>query len=205
MIKGRYLGGREEFYETREATFFDNRGDNLASVSVYAGDNSLTWIDSTLLQLNLTPTVDETNGYWDMEGSSGEWNTPRYRYLHVSRNPPSVEVLESSRQYDQTEFVKLDSSYVTGTFVYWDENTKETVIRDFVSDETLRDMRNEILAAYDFQFADPETQERYEHRQNYEPRYTTYADFIDSMTEIDRHNLLFLERIIGTLDAAPSL
>jgi hypothetical protein len=34
----------------------------------------------------------------------------------------------------------------------------------------------------------------------YKPKYGRYKDVIAVMSEIDKHNLIFLENIVGTLD-----
>jgi hypothetical protein len=98
----------------------------------------------------------------------------------------------------------MDSSYLTGEFVYWDSTQRATVTRDFVSNATMIEMRNEILAVYGYEFADPKLVEQFRYRDWYVIRHEHYEDFWDTMTEIDKHNLEFLESMIGTLRTNPA-
>lgn len=198
-IEGSYLGGREDFYRYKNLTFVDNKGRVMGSQQLYSGKNHLTRIDSTLLELNTTPAASEANEYWDMGDEPGDWNPPQFRYFRISVENNQVIPLTSNRRFACTEFVKMDSAYLTGKFVYWDAKSNDTSTRDFVSNETIIDMRNEILAAYGFIFSDQKTFESFVHRDWYHARYNKYEEFWDELTEIDKHNLEFLETMIGTL------
>lgn len=57
-------------------------------------------------------------------------------------------------------------------------------------------MRDEILAWYGYSFPDAENPKRYD-SQWYFPVYDDRSEFADLMTEIDRHNLAFLEHFIN--------
>ena len=138
-----------------------------------------------------------------MPENGEEWNLPFYKYYRLD-NDLSVQPLKSNRRFIQTEFAQLDSSYLTGEFTFYNEQTQQNDTRTFLSDMTLTDMRNDILASYGYIFKDEEIARQYSYRDWYKPRYENYADFADQLTDIDRHNLAFLERIIGSLDTSPS-
>lgn len=201
MIEGSYLGGREDFYRYKTLTFVDSKGNLIGSEQLYSGENKFKQIDSTLLELKTTVTASDAGEYWDMGDEPGDWNPPQYRYYKISLETNAVVVLESNRRFACTEFVKMDSSYLMGEFVYWDSTQNTTGIRNFASNETLIEMRNEILASYGYAFTDPKVINYFKYRKWYISRYQNYDDFMHEMTEIDRHNLEFLESMIGTLRA----
>ncbi|HEU5292178.1 MAG TPA: WG repeat-containing protein [Cyclobacteriaceae bacterium] len=203
MVETRYLGGREEFYRYQNLTLMDNKGNPVFQDELYEGKNTFRLIDSTLLELETTALASVASEYWDMGDSPGDWNPPQFKYFRISPETNTLVALTSHRQYDCTEFVKLDSSYLTGEFVSWDNERKESRTNSFVTKETLIEMRNEILASYKYTFNDPKILENFEHREWYVMAYDDYDDFWDDMTEIDRHNLTFLESMIGTLRKKP--
>jgi hypothetical protein len=66
-------------------------------------------------------------------------------------------------------------------------------------------MRDEILAAYGYQFPAPERVEQFKNNSNwYTPQHTSLAEVTTTMTEIDRHNLEFLNKILSLLQAKPA-
>lgn len=122
---------------------------------------------------------------------------PRYQYFELQANM-QMKPLEAQRYFTQTAFVKLDSSYLTGPFksyVYQDEEWKETEV-PFVSQETIRFMRNDILAAYGYIFETQEEKESFEYTGWYKPEITTMESVMEKASEIDRHNLQFLNSLI---------
>lgn len=204
MIEGSYLGGREDFYRYKTLTFVDNAGGVVGRDNLYSGENTLKRLDSTLLELKTTVTATEAEEYWDMGDEPGDWNPPQFKYFRISAETNKVLALESNRRFACTEFVKMDSSYLTGEFVYWDSTQRTTVTRDFASNETIIEMRNEILAAYGYSFTDPKVIEQFKYSKWYIARHEQYEDFWDELTEIDKHNLEFLESMIGTLRTNPA-
>jgi hypothetical protein len=203
MIEGRYLGGREEFYKYQNLTLIDNNGNQLFHEELYGGENTFRLIDSTLLELNTTTLASVAREYWDMGDSPGDWNPPRYQYFRIVPESNGLVALKSQREYDCTEFVKLDSSYLTGEFVSWNFDREELQTNNFVTKETLTEMRNEILASYKYTFTDPKVIENFKYRDWYVMAYDDYDGFWNDMTETDRHNLEFLESMIGTLRKKP--
>jgi hypothetical protein len=94
----------------------------------------------------------------------------------------------------------MDSSYLEGDFVCWDSKSNKQMKTQFLSNETIEAIRNEVLAANGYIFADQEISKQFEYRKWYKPKYGRYKDVIAVMSEIDKHNLIFLENIVGTLD-----
>ena len=192
-----YVYSREGFYDHHKVTFVDARGDSLRTADISgSGELAFRKIDSTLLEVKSTLTEDDISDY----GTDGvqELNTPTY--LYFKRDAGSLTPLTSARRFPETEFVKLDSSYIKGDFVYYDEKAETTVTRQTLSTATMRLMRNEILAAYGYTFREPADLEQFEYDKTYLPRFDSYAKFVNDMKEIDKHNLMFLEKMTGTLD-----
>jgi hypothetical protein len=59
-------------------------------------------------------------------------------------------------------------------------------------------MRDEILAANGYSFPGTEKGERYD-KSWYNPRFDNIEQFREMLTEIDRHNLTFLDNVINAL------
>lgn len=196
-LQKEYVEGREGFYNSTQLTFVDYKSHHIQSYTLEMGQTILNRIDSTLLEVrNQRLTFPEEEYY--LEGVETEYNAPNFKYFKLTES--NVTELTSNRFYNFTEYVKLDSSYFSGEFSYWDYTTNESAVRNFLSDVTLKLIRNEILATYGFVFKDPKDHMPFEHKKWYEARYKSYSEFLDQMTDIDKHNLLFLETLVGTLD-----
>lgn len=197
MLNDHYLEGREGFYQRTNLTFVDDQHQLTTSFTMPSGKISFNRIDSTLMEVRLLREA-KPEGYEYSEMDEDDWFAPYYKYFRLQDG--TISPLESHRNYEFTQFVKIDSSYLEGTFTTWDEETQSVKTQNFPFAHTLQWMRNEILADYGYGFNDSEMREQFTHQDWYAPRYFSYAEFYDSMTEIDKHNLEFLERIIGTLD-----
>jgi hypothetical protein len=198
-LKTGYVEGREGFYESNNITFVDEKDNQVAKYESKSGEIEFNKIDSALLEIKInTRATDYESFSYAMGKSKKEWNFPNYQYMSLVEG---VRKFESTRIYSFTEFVKMDSSYLKGEFFYWDETKQKSGTRTFLSDETIEDIRNEILASNGYIFADEKISKESEYRKWYKPRYARYKDVIDNMSEIDKHNLQFLESIVGTLNA----
>lgn len=192
MLNDHYLEGREGFYERTNVTFVDEKHQPIGTFTVASGTITFNKIDSSLMELRLSRNAEE--GYSEMDD---DWDVPYYQYFSLDNG--TITKLESHRYYAFTQFVKMDSSYLEGKFYDWNEESNKPNESDFPFDNMLISMRNEILADYGYNFADPEMKDNFTHRDWYKPRYLRYEEFYDSMSEVDRYNLEFLERIIGSL------
>lgn len=196
-INDYYLEGREGFYKRTNVTFVDDQHQFTTSVTMPSGTISFNRIDSTLMEVRLSrPAKGADYEYNEMD--EDDWFVPYYKYFRLQDG--SITQLTSHRNYAFTEFVRMDSSYLQGTFTTWDEETQAVKTQNFPFNRTLEQMRNEILADYGYGFNDVDMREQFIHQDWYAPRYFSYAEFYESMNEIDKHNLQFLERIIGTLN-----
>ena len=199
VLEERYLGGREEFYGESKIVLMNERQDVLAITRVQTDQEiNISVIDSTLLEIAANST-----GYW-FDAPGNEQDIPVYSYFQIDDNS-KLSPLESKRKYAFTEFVKIDSSYLEGSFrIYrgYNEETDESIYDEtnFLSQLTIIDIRNEILASYGYSFPeDISIQKRFD-EDWYNPQFDSRADFEDVITDIDRHNLAFLERVIALLE-----
>lgn len=195
-ITERYIDGREEFYTYNRLTFVNEKRDTLA-VSDLSNDGEVKFrqISSTLLEVKF-----DVNRY---EGSDlAESNIPEYIYYFLGENL-SVEKLPSRRTFAFTQFVKIDSTYLTGDFNTWNSETQLEDKTTFLSLATLNYMRNEILASYNYRFTDEAGQNQFRYADWYTPLYDTVEEIHGQMTEIDRYNLAFLDKVMALMTDKP--
>jgi hypothetical protein len=196
-ITKQYLDGREGFYTSNEVSFIDREGAVVGTSShVMSKDLTVTRIDSTLLQIK-SPYSSDNYEIYQEDSDETETNIPQYLYFRLEETGPGE--LTSNRSFNFTEFVKLDSSYLTGEFTYIARETMNYETRNFLCDSTLIRMRNEILASYGYAFKDEETRTYFTFNNWYKPQYESLADIEGLLSDIDKHNLKFLEQIIGPL------
>ncbi|SHH58917.1 hypothetical protein SAMN04488109_4505 [Chryseolinea serpens] len=190
-IRNSYIEGREEFYTENRLVLFDNKKNDTLTVTTISAESveHIKRVSDNLLEIKYLPT------YW-WEEEYEEENLPQYSYFSLNEDF-SIAALPSNRTFAQTQFIKLDSSYVSGKFT-----TRDKRNLDFISLETAMYLYDDILASYGLSY--PEEQ-RYKFPQSYNPRYSTKQEFDDQLTEIDRHNIAFLQKIItALLNAKPA-
>lgn len=188
-IRERYLEAREEFYTSSSLLFVNNTYDTLGAASISGEQVSMHPIDSTLIEVR-TP-----QDYWFMEYDASEENN-LYHHEYFAISPEGrITKLKCDRLFAQTQFVKLDSSYLTGEFtVYNDQNDERT----FLSEKTITFMRDEILASYGYRFPTEERDNAFSHlRKPDEQRYTTLEEVEPQMSDIDKRNLAFLNAVLS--------
>lgn len=205
VVEERYLGGREEFYGESKVVFVNKKSDIMGVTRVPTDQGIIiTAIDTTLVEVEaLSP------GYW-YNAPGNERDIPYYMYFRI-REGFHLMPLATNRKYSFTEFVKIDSSYISGDFRKYigykegdEEGEGEDIYeyQEFLSAATLQAIRNEILASYGMRFSDPSVVEDFSSSW-YTPRYDTIDEFSDKITDIDRHNLAFLERVLALMKNNP--
>jgi hypothetical protein len=198
-IKERYLEGREEFYTSSTIRLVDNNNDLIGSSRISGEGAILRAVDSTLLE------VKSPHDFWFMEeDASEESNLFNYEYFLI-QGDKGIEKLHSRRLFAQTQFIKLDSSYLAGDFEVYNQTTEQKEIKGFLSSKTISYMVNEILASYGYTFPDTQNSERLKYLLDKDsPRYTALEEIDPLMSEIDRHNYRFLQKVL-TLIQQPAL
>lgn len=197
-VRERYLEGREEFYSGNQLVFVNQQHDTLSVSSLDGGEISMHTIDGSLLEVR-TPL----NYWFDEYGASAENNLYQHAYFAISESN-AVTPLKSGRLFPQTQYVKLDSSYLQGSFRVYNYTTQKEENTSFLSVQTITYMRDEILASYGYRFPDEERIKLFQQNATwYNPNYQTIEEFESNMTEIDRHNLAFLNKIISLVTSVP--
>jgi hypothetical protein len=193
-IRERYLDGREEFYNSSTLVFVNDKLDTLHVASISGEEVSMHPIDSSLLEVR-TP-----HDFWFGEYEAGdESNLYQHTYFSIGSNN-EITQLKSNRLYPQTQFVMLDSSYLTGNFLVYSSITQKEEPTNFLSVRTLTFMRDEILASYGYTFHDKEKIAQFQQIGTwYTPRYLKLEEFENKMTTIDRYNLKFLNKILDLI------
>lgn len=193
-IQERYLAGREEFYNSTTILFLDNDYDTLGEAQLSGTEISMRAIDSTLLEVK-TP-----HDWWFMEEAvCEETNLYLHKYFAIGEQG-SIRELKSNRLFPETEFVRLDSSYITGQFLVYDRVLEAEVPTSILSMKTLTSMRDEILACYGYSFPETDMAKQYDARW-YLPVYANLEEVTDLLNDIDRHNFEFLEGIITAMQS----
>ena len=196
-IRERYIDGREEFYTHDKLVFVNNKQDTLGVSDLSAGgDIIIKRRGDDLIEIQYEPASEY---YYEYEAVVEEM-MPMYRYFRIA-DGVNVESLSSNRTFEYTEFVKIDSSFLSGDFKFWNSESSSMEKRDFLSVPTLKYMRDEILASYHYRFPDPETLEKFKQYDWYKDEYDSRDQFMDDMTEIDRYNIEYLEKLIEQSEA----
>jgi hypothetical protein len=191
----RYLGGRFEFYSHNTITLVDNKQDTLSTTGIYGGESvSMTRKNESLLEAKITDSK------W-YEPEANLFGFPGYRYYEF--NGKTITPKESNRRWAMTEFVKLDSSYLTGKFRFYDIKSEKVDSTSFVTNLFMDEVRKDILVHIGYIFTDQEMLDELQYNKLYNPRYKTYQEAYDASSEIDKHNLDFIASIIGPYSSEP--
>ena len=93
----------------------------------------------------------------------------------------------------------MDSSYLSGNFSvrYFNDTIQVLEKTNFLSEETLKKMRQEILADNGFIFKYPAISDYYQNASWYNPTISSYDELYSKASEIDKYNLDFLAKILG--------
>lgn len=191
-IKSRYIEGREEFYSYNQISFIGNT--KTSFFDDFNGSNlKLNLIDSSMLE------VSRTVDYWNYDSDVvQENNLSEYTYFSVT-NEEEIVMMKSDRMFPQTEFVKLDSTYLKGEFEIYNEGLKDYVKTYYLSKNTLLFMRDEILALRGYNFSDdPERRKFFESflKEKYQPIFSSQEEMQSQLSDIDRHNIQFISKQI---------
>ena len=197
-IQERYLEGREEFYNSSTIVFIDNNYDTVGIAQVSGTEISMRVIDSTLLEIK-TP-----HDWWFLEeGVCLEANLYRHAYF-ATADSSSIKQLKSNRSFPETQFVKLDSSYITGQFLVYNRELQRQDTTTVLSSYTLNYMRDEILASYGYSFPGTEISERFS-SDWYTPVHDEIGEIRELLSDVDRHNVDFLDMVITAMHPEPIL
>jgi hypothetical protein len=168
---------------------------NTLLVQEYSGESlEVKKVSDNLIEVSSFYSSNDEyfDGGMPMEGEMQGGNY--VRYYGISNN--TIEELKSNRSHPETEFVKLNATYITGDFkVFKGEETGWQALSVYPV-SYLQRMRNEILANYGVTFKKPEDREHFERLKWYKPSYNSESEIQDLLSDIDKHNLGFLAKAI---------
>jgi hypothetical protein len=189
-ITTHYTEGREEFYLSNRVTFITPANDTLGvSQVVGSGVSSLRRIRENIIEV-----ISTAPEYFAYDSPDEEYDIPIYTYYTLDKT--GVTRIKSSREYNFTEFAELDSSYVVGNFHRWDYETETKIPSTTLSLPTLQRIHDEILASYGYRLPDSTTRE---HFSRYPQEIENLDEIRSKLTDLDRHNVAFLEMFMGLL------
>lgn len=192
-VRERYLEGREEFYTQSSVVFVDKNLSKLGVASISGEEITMHRVDSTLIEVR-TP-----HDFWFMEECGcDEMNQYKHEYFVIAVNN-QVEQLQSKRLYAQTQYVKLDSTYLSGKFTMYNQETEQEEQTTFLSTKTITFMRDEILASYGYKPADADEYYFTYLREKDQPWFSSMEEVELQMTELDKYNLAFLNKILALM------
>jgi hypothetical protein len=174
-FRERYLEGREEFYERNKVVIADGSVTTLFTDDEISGTNiQFTRIDSSVFEIR--STISQTNM---MDGATAEYT--EFKYFTFGNGMASRA--SSNRTYPETEFAFMDSTYLSGTFYTYDENSDVSTPYYFKSIEVLSAMRQEVISA-----------------NGLDSKYEALIQFtkkdLPDLADNELHNLNFLARMI---------
>lgn len=190
-IKNRYIGGRGEFYTSHRIILLNENG-IVSSSFLSSGSNFQFRKLSNALYESKAVYEGEMMGYFGPMAE--EANFPNYSYFEFKGD--KLKPLSSNRFFQFTEFVKMDSSYLSGNFFIWRNDGRDST--KFASIETMQAIKDDILASYGFIFSTDIRKDFYKDEKWYSPKTESYDEVYDKATEIDKYNLDFLNRMIGS-------
>ena len=192
-VEENYVMGRESFYAFNRLAFV-SPNHTLLNITELPGERiiRIKRLEDNLIEIKTQPQT------YDMPDYSGEYELPKYTYFLIDGN--KVIEQKSLRTHNFVEFAKLDSSYITGTFNYWDPETETKKEVSALPREILEYMRNEIFAGYGFKFTDSLNIARFE---NYPNDIADIDEIRGALTGIDQHNVEFLERMMDLMEEKP--
>jgi hypothetical protein len=137
VLSERYIGGREEFYGSSQVTFVNENEEVMATTEMPTDQEVIfTHIDG-VLELMATGTGHH---YWT---PGNERDIPVYKYFKIVSETELAE-MESKRIFNFTEFVKLDSSYITGSFAVYDASANEESYEEPAEEAPVEEATEEV-------------------------------------------------------------
>ncbi|MBS7565901.1 YARHG domain-containing protein [Mucilaginibacter sp. Bleaf8] len=200
-IRDYFIGGRSEFYDSKNLVLVDRKDNRIYSKDILAdyGDEGGLELSGKCREFAFKPLNDELLELKAMGATNAMLyddnyieEMPMYHYLYMQGG--KLQEKETSRLFAFTKFVKMDDSYIQGCYRYKDKQLSEA------NTEMLRYMKNEIYADYHYKFKDAKWKQIFEiSLGGYEAKNVSVED---SLTEIDRYNLNWINQKLKQQPAA---
>lgn len=212
-IKDYFLGGREGFYDKKSIVVIDRKNDRFFTSDIETDYspmggrlleapcdvNNLRIINDSLFEVKVGAVL-----YFELYDTTKDVvGGPYYHYLKIKNN--NLVELPNTRNFAFTKYVKMDNSYLSGCYNMLIgtgfNNKRERKTVEHVTPEMLRYMKNEIFADYAYKFKDKRWEEVFEGMDSYSKQrndnnFPNNINVDDSLTEIDKYNINFLNQKI---------
>jgi len=206
-IRDYFLGGRSEFYDTKNVVIVDKKNnraygygvntdlsedDGSVDISSCNEYNVVALSDSLFeLKISSIPGIELYNG--DVLEDA-----PVYHYLAL--NNGKLTELKTNRVFAFTKFTKMNESYLNGCFLYLIKPAVGEKYANKPSDHltpaVLEYMKNEIFADYKYKFKDTTWANTFKYRFDQDK---SNASVDDSLTTIDRYNINWINQKLNAL------
>jgi hypothetical protein len=115
------------------------------------------------------------------------------------------EAMNTKRIFAFTKYQKIDDHFINGCYVYGtvDNGKYKATVGGAISPEALRYMKNEIYADYNYKFKDKRWTDIFS-QQFYDRYKSENVSVQDSLTEIDKYNIQWIDQKLKGLPMIPS-
>ncbi|MFC0516707.1 WG repeat-containing protein [Mucilaginibacter angelicae] len=212
-IRDYFIGGRISFYDSNNMVLIDNKNNKLYGYNIRTNINteegggefsgrcnefSINPISDSLLEVKATSVANielYNNTYLN--------ELPVFHLLKI-QNGKVEESMNTKRIFAFTKFLKMDNHFIEGCYVCYKRNdanwTYTMTSSGAISPEVLRYMKNEIYADYNYKFKDKRWTDIF--TQQFYSRYKPVnASVQDSLTEIDKYNIQWIDQKLKSLPA----
>ena len=192
-IRDNYIGGRTDFYDTKNVLLVDHKSNKVYSYQV--------GIDAEFLLLNCNEFKSKaiadnlfeitSSNYINLEVNDKYLNEiPSYHYLSITDG--KMEELPNRRYFGFTKYIKMDDSYIKGCYTY-DGNEIHTLPKAI-----LTYLKMEIYADHNYRFPDEHWVKTFEsYMADYKPEN---ASVESELTDIDRYNIKWIDQKLNNLE-----
>lgn len=214
-IRDYYLGGRSEFYDSKNLLVIDNKNNRILSTTINTDYNEEGFesLDG-ICDINNIKALNDS--LFEVKSGANIWvelydttktviGGPYYHYIAIKNN--KLVELPGRRNFGFTKFIKMDDNYLNGCYVVGLGNdfyqTKKTQTLNRITPEMLSYMKNEIYADYRYHFKDKRWRNVFQMlTSDYDdnpdmPAANTSVD--DSLTAIDKYNINFITQKLKVL------
>jgi hypothetical protein len=192
-----YLGGRGGLYQSNAVLVIDKKRNRIYGhqVNIFFAmaeggvvlsgkckNNHLMPVNDSLFEYETTAFLARDMGENQLVGEA-----PYYYYLTLKDG--KLQSLPNERFFGFTKYVKMDDSYLKGFYIINDKTIHG------MTSEMIQYAKNEIFAEYQYKFKNPKWADLFQSRFNRDGA-GKYTNVDDSLTEIDKYNINFLNEKI---------
>lgn len=197
-------------YETEKNSLItlDKNGKVISQVEYYRPYMPTTPCDDELYSSKfIDSSLYEVKSYTYSDGEENPYYAHKEYYHYRINTSGVITKLENKRQYSFTKYVPITEEYIKGCYVSTQSSSNayaagdgKVKTQEYLTVEDMEVMKNEIYADYGFKFKTPKWQEYFKKKEWYKP---VFASVESLLTEIDKHNIAFINNMIEKMKANP--